>query len=69
MSNIAESFKRMGKVEFQQCLVVARTSCAVARSQLYIALDVGYTAQKQFDQIHSHAEEVARLIGGLRASH
>src|ERR671925_21512 len=66
MSNIAEGFERGGRGEFQQFLSVAKASCAELRSQLYVALDVGYLDQTEFDKLLAQAEEVARIVGGLR---
>ena len=68
MSNIAEGFERAGRAEFHQFLVIAKGSCAEVRSQLYVALDAGYVTREQFDKVRSEAEEVGRVIGGLRAS-
>ena len=68
MSNIAEGFERGGRGEFHQFLSTAKASCAEVRSQLYVALDVGYLEQPAFDQLMQQADEVARIVGGLRAS-
>ena len=68
MSNIAEGFERNRRAEFHQFLSVAKASSAEVRSQLYVALDVGYLAQMEFDELKAKANEVARVIGGLRQS-
>ncbi|HJU06399.1 MAG TPA: four helix bundle protein [Nitrospiraceae bacterium] len=68
MSNIAEGFERNRAAEFHQFLSMAKGSCAEVRSHLYVALDVGYIDQKKFDELLAQAEEVGRVIGGLRVS-
>jgi four helix bundle protein len=68
MSNIAEGFERGSRGKFHQFLSTAKASCAEVRSTLYLALDVGYLSQSDFDQLMAGAEEVARITGGLRAS-
>jgi len=68
MSKIAEGFERGTRGEFHQFLSIAKASCAELRSQLYVALDIGYVEQPQFNILMAHAEEVARILGGLRAA-
>jgi four helix bundle protein len=68
MSNIAEGFERGGRAEFHQFLSVAKASCAETRSELYVALDVKYIDRPVFQHLLDKAEEVARIVGGLRAS-
>jgi len=68
MSNLAEGFERGGRAEFHQFLVIAKASCAELKSQLYVALDAGYMKQQEFKTIYSSADEVARIIGGLRSA-
>ena len=68
MSNIAEGFERGKPTEFHQFLSIAKGSCAELRSQLYVALDVDYLTQAQFQHLMSSAAETGQIIGGLRVS-
>jgi four helix bundle protein len=68
MSNIAEGFERNRPGEFHQFLSIAKGSCGELRSQMYIARDAGYLSSEQFDVLRGQAEEVSRVINGLRAS-
>ena len=68
MANIAEGFERGGRGEFHQFLSMAKASCAEVRSHLYIAFDISYLEKVRFDQLLARAEEVTRIVGGLRAS-
>src|SRR3990170_3191890 len=67
MSNIAEGFERGGRGEFHQFLCTAKASCAEVRSQLYVAFDIGYLDSDKFSKLLAQAEEVGRIVGGLRA--
>jgi four helix bundle protein len=68
MANIAEGFERNRSGEFHQFLSVAKRSCAEVRSHLYAAHDAGYLDKHRFSEALTRAEEVRRIIGGLRAS-
>ncbi len=68
MSNIAEGFERGNRAEFHYFLTIAKGSCAEVRCQLYIAFDAQYIDQKSFESFLDQAQEIGRIVGGLRAS-
>ena len=65
ISNIAEGFSRQTDKEFVQFLHIAKGSTSEVQSQLYIALDLGYISQEEFDSLYKRADEVGRLIFGF----
>jgi four helix bundle protein len=68
MSNLAEGYERFNPAEFCTFLRIAKASCAEVRSQLYVAFDAGHLNESRFSELLQMAEEVGRLVGGLRAS-
>ena len=66
MSNLAEGFERGRPAEFHQFLSIAKGSCAELRTQLYVALDVGYIDRGTFEDLMAQAIEVGQIPGGLR---
>ncbi len=68
MFNLAEGFERGSRGEFHQYLSIAKGSCAEVRSQLYLALDIGYITEAQFASLDGAANEVARLVSALRTA-
>ncbi len=62
MANIAEGFERGSKREFCRFLYMARGSAGEVRSHLYVARDLDYIAQSEFDELNSQA---TRLSKGL----
>ena len=66
-SNIAEGFERSRRAEFHQFLSIAKGSCGEVRTQIYLAYDIGYIDDQQRRVLLGSAEEVGRIIGGLRA--
>lgn len=65
MANIAEGFGRNGKAEFIRFLTIAQASCVEVQSHLYIALDLGYVRQSEFDRLYAMGERVRLVIGGF----
>jgi four helix bundle protein len=47
---------------------IAKASCAELLSQLYVGLDIGYLGQDKLRQLLEQAEEVGRILRGLRVS-
>ena len=68
MSNIAEGFERGSASEFHRFLTIAKASCAEVRSHLYIGVDTGGIPNEDFERLLPQAEEVSRIIGGLRTA-
>lgn len=65
MSNIAEGFERNSTKEFIQFLYIARGSAGEVRSQLYVALDLGYVTEIAFGELLMKAEETSKAIFGF----
>jgi four helix bundle protein len=65
MSNIAEGFSRNSSKEFARFLDIARGSCSEVKSLLYVAVDVGYLTQTEFERLSALATAVASLVGGF----
>jgi four helix bundle protein len=65
MSNIAEGYERSGNQEFVQFLYIAKGSCGEVRSQLYVADDQAYIAQKNCDELTQVFKRLSIMINNL----
>lgn len=65
MSNIAEGYERNGNREFLQFLSQAKGSIGEIKAQLYVAMDVGYISNTDFERLFNDATKIGQLIGGL----
>lgn len=62
MSNIAEGFESRTQALFIDYLGRAKASAGEVRAQTYVALDVGYLNQDQFDELYGLAERTSRQL-------
>jgi four helix bundle protein len=65
MSNVAEGFERGSNAEFIRFLYMARGSCGQVRSQLYLALDIGYGSASEVGEPKTHCERLSRRLQTL----
>lgn len=68
MANVAEGFDRRSPADFARFLTIAKASCAELKSHFYVAMDVGYFTTETFRKLHDQADEVSRIINGLKTS-
>jgi four helix bundle protein len=65
MANIAEGFSRQSRKEFIQFLFIAKGSAAEIQSHLYVAFDLSYINQKNFEEIYDRADKVSRMLSNF----
>jgi four helix bundle protein len=62
MSNIAEGFESRTQPQFLEYLSHAKASAGEMRCQLYIAMDLKYVTQEQFQTVFDLADKSSRQI-------
>ncbi|MGE3169963.1 MAG: four helix bundle protein [Pyrinomonadaceae bacterium] len=65
MANIAEGCGRRSDKEFANFLNMARGSASECQSHLYVALDLAYMANSDFDELYQMFDECSRMVIGL----
>ena len=62
VSNIAEGFERHSNNQFLNFLDIANGSTGEVRAQLYVALDIGYITQEQFDEAMQDVVRIGKML-------
>lgn len=65
MNNIAEGFERQSNREFKHFLLMAKGSRAEFRSMLYVAQELSYITNGEFNDLHELSMQICRLISAL----
>ncbi|HEY5704717.1 MAG TPA: four helix bundle protein [Terrimicrobiaceae bacterium] len=66
-SNIAEGSSRSSRVEYSRFVELAAGSLFEVVSQAHIALRQAYLNDESFRLLHSSAEELSRMLSGLKS--
>jgi len=65
MSNIAEGFERLHKLEKKQFYNISRASCGELRSQLHLLKEIGFISIKTHSELTDLSNLTGKLISGL----
>ena len=65
MSNIAEGFDRYSTKEFINFLIISRASISEVQSDLFIAKDLKYINESEFQETYKYAKELAKQLNGF----
>ncbi|MDR2938035.1 MAG: four helix bundle protein [Prevotellaceae bacterium] len=67
-SNIAEGAGRGTNVDFSHFLDIAYGSACEVETQLYVALDLEFISQQEFDVVNNMLQDVQKLICNFQKS-
>jgi len=68
MSDIAEEFERLHKLEKEQSYNIARASCSELRSQLHLLKDIGFISPETHSELTDLSNLTGKLTSGLLRS-
>jgi four helix bundle protein len=63
--NIAEGYERKSNTEFIRFLYISKGSAGELRTQLYLALDIGYINEEIFNKLINKSEEISKSLSGF----
>ena len=66
-SNIAEGSSRSSKTDYSRFVEIAAGSLFEVISQAHVSLRQGYLKEEGFQATHASAEELSRMLSGLRS--
>jgi four helix bundle protein len=67
-SNIAEGSSRVSDADFARFVEIGYGSALEAVSETFVGRRQGFLSEDGFKQLYAAAEELARMMSGLRAS-
>ena len=65
-ANIVEGHKRRSRREFAHFMLIAESSLEEVKYYLELSRDLGYLLQEHMELLHENAEEVGRMLYGLK---
>jgi four helix bundle protein len=66
VQSLEDGFAQANAPDFHRSMSMAKGSCAEIRSQLHMALDIGYIDQQEFQAMMEQASDIASLLTNLR---
>lgn len=67
-SNIAEGTSRMSQADFKRFVEIATGSVFEVTSQAFVGRRQGFLSDEGFSSLYSSADEIGRMLSGLRKS-
>ena len=67
-SNIAEGAGRNTKNDYAHFVDIANGSACEVETQLYIALDLNYISQQEFEKINSDLQDIEKMLYNFKLS-
>ena len=64
-SNIAEGYERESPGDYKRFLLIAKGSCGEVRTQLYLALMLGYLNEEEYEPLRFDCCKLSSMISNL----